>query len=99
MFLNDLIEELEKLPQDKVVKNGFGYPQSYHEDYKAIVFESLPEAKISDMLAHAKGVNGSLFEGRKGKTYKLDLWVVCYMAADIADYPIHPLQIRNWTNQ
>jgi len=70
--LGDLIEWLEKQDQTLVVKDGFGSPHSDRGDYYDLAFDPLPEAKISEMLKHARNADGEIFQGYKGGDFKMD---------------------------
>ena len=80
IHLKELIEELKKLPQDKIVPFGFGEPDCYRGSYEDIAFEPVVNAKVSDMLAYAEGTLGSTSESYKGGQYAMDEYTDCYIA-------------------
>lgn len=69
--LGMLIEWLEKQDQDLIVKDGFGSPHSDRGSYEELAFKPLPEARIGDMLAHAKSALGQTFDGYKGGDFTM----------------------------
>lgn len=79
MTLEKLINWLEAQDQELVVKDGFGSPHSDRGDYSELAFTPKPEAKIGDMLAHAKNAVDRTFIGWKGGEYKMDLRVSVYI--------------------
>lgn len=98
MNLGRLIEELSKLPQDAVVKDGFGEPMSYRGYYDQCAFEPKENAKIGDMLAHAKAAIGPVFHGYKGGEYRYSTYTDCWIAeyGCTADDSITMAQIKLW---
>ena len=80
--LAELIEELEKLPQDKFVSHGFHNPHSYRGYYQELAFEPKKDAKISGMLACAKDALGSTYTGWKGGEFTMKEWTECYITEE-----------------
>lgn len=80
MTLQNLINKLEGMNQDGIVSHGFGAPDSWRGDYSEIAFEPKENAKISEMLAHAKSAVGATFEGYKGGEYVMKLSTSCHIA-------------------
>jgi hypothetical protein len=72
MSLGELIDWLEKQDQDLIVKDGFSSPHSDRGSYDELAFTPEPEAKISDMLKHAKAADGTTFFGWKGGKFKMN---------------------------
>lgn len=70
--LGMLIDWLEKQDQELIVKDGFGRPHYDRGSYDELAFSPLNEARISDMLAMARSVDGSTFCGYKGGEYLMD---------------------------
>lgn len=101
MQLTLLIEALEKLPPDAVVKNGFTSPHSYRGYYEHLAFSPASSARIGDMLAHAKSALNRVFSGYKGGEFMMCGWTECWIApwGDTVDYPIHPLEIAAWEKE
>jgi hypothetical protein len=69
MELQHLIGWLEKMNQehpDGIVPCGFDEPNSWRGDYQDLAFKPKDNAKISDMLKHAKNSMGNTFIGWKG---------------------------------
>jgi hypothetical protein len=82
MTLSELIERLEKMPQDKVVPFGFGDPHSYRGYYDQLAFAPRESVRVADMLADAKSAMGKTFEGYKGGDYEMGP----YTEVNIAHY-------------
>jgi hypothetical protein len=72
MTLKSLIQLLEKLPQDLIIRNGFAYPHSWRGIYEELSFEPTENTKVSDMLAEAKSAIGKSFVGYKGGDFVMD---------------------------
>lgn len=79
-MLKDLIECLEKQNPDAIVPHGFGCPMSYRGDYSQLAFEPVENARIGDMLEHAKSALGATFEGYKGGNYTMYEYTDCWIA-------------------
>ena len=79
MTLSKLIEWLEQQDQDLVVKDGFGSPHSDRGDYSELAFDPLEEAKIGDMLQHAKSALGATFTGWKGGEFTMHEYTSVYI--------------------
>ena len=71
MNLGELIDWLEKQDQELIVKDGFSSPHSDRGSYDELAFTPEPEAKISDMLTHAKSADGGTFGGWKGGDFTM----------------------------
>jgi hypothetical protein len=72
MTLGKLIKWLKQQDHDAIVKDGFGFPHSDRGSYDELAFDPLPEAKIGDMLRHAKSALGATFTGWKGGKYTMN---------------------------
>ena len=97
MKLSTLIEWLEKQDQDLIVKDGFSTPHSDRGDYSELAFSPEQEARIGDMLMHAKSALGGVFEGWKGGTYKMSGYTSVYIGhyGDCGD-EITPTHFKYW---
>jgi hypothetical protein len=80
IYLKELIEWLEKQNPDLVVPHGFGKPMSYRGYYEQLAFEPLENARLGDMLEHAKSALGNTFEGYKGGDYTMTETTDCWIA-------------------
>lgn len=80
MKLGELIKALEALPQDATVAHGFGSPHSYRGDYSQLAFSPIEEARVADMLVHARGALHRTFTGYKGGEYQMDRFTECFIA-------------------
>ena len=80
IHLEELISELEKMPQDGIVPFGFGEPDSYRGYYDQLAFAPVKDAKVSDMLVFAKSALGKTFTGYKGGEYEMDGFTDCWIA-------------------
>lgn len=72
MTLGEVIKRLEALPQDAVVKHGFGNPHSDRGNYCNIAFTPKENVTIASMLEQARLALGDTFEGYKGGYFKMD---------------------------
>ena len=79
MTLGDLIDWLEKQDQELIVKDGFGSPHSDRGSYDELAFAPESEAKISDMLKHARSADGRTFTGWKGGEYRMSRLTPVYI--------------------
>ncbi len=79
MTLGKLIEWLEQQDPELVVKDGFSTPHSDRGSYDELAFTPEPEAKIGDMLEHAKSALGAIFNGRKGGEYTMQEYTSVYI--------------------
>jgi len=77
--LEYLIDWLEKQDPEMIVKDGFGSGHSDRGSYDNLAFKPLPEAKISDMLEHAKSCVDVKMEGYKGGIFKMHPFTPCYI--------------------
>jgi hypothetical protein len=89
MNLEQIIKFLEELNQDGVVPFGFGEPDSFRGYYEDVAFEPVKDAKISDMLKHAKSAMNATFTGYKGGEFTMseytDCWISIYGSSCDAD--------------
>jgi hypothetical protein len=79
MTLGELIEWLEQQDPNLVVKDGFSTPHSDRGSYDELAFTPEPEAKIGDMLKHAKSALGATFTGWKGGRYEMHDYTPVYI--------------------
>ena len=79
-MLKDLIEWLEKQNPDAVVPYGFGEPMSYRGYYDDVAFAPVENARLGDMLEHAKSALGATFEGYKGGSFTMYGYTACWIA-------------------
>lgn len=98
VYLSVLIEALELMPQDGVLPHGFGEPISYRGYYEDLAFLPVRNAKVSDMLAHAKGALGKTFEGYKGGDFTMHEYTAVWIAeyGTSAGDKIGPTLINMW---
>lgn len=97
IYLKTLIEQLEQLPQDKILPFGFGKPMSYRGYYEELAFEPIQEAKVSDMLDYAKSAMGATFTGYKGGEFTMGEMTDCYIAEyGCSGDKIGPTLINMW---
>jgi hypothetical protein len=80
VYLKELIEALEALNPNAVVPHGFGEPMSYRGYYDQLAFEPVENARIGDMLQHAKNALGNTFTGYKGGDYTMHETTECWIA-------------------
>lgn len=80
MTLGQLIEKLEKAPQDRVVRFGFGAPMSYRGYYEDVAFEPAENVTVASMLAHARSALGATFTGYKGGEYTMQEYTQTWRA-------------------
>lgn len=82
VYLKEIIDFLETLDQEAIVPFGFGEPMSYRGYYDQLAFEPIENARIGDMLTHAKNALGKEFTGYKGGEYIMgectDCWIAPY---------------------
>lgn len=78
--LDDIIGFLETLNQDAVVPFGFGEPMSYRGFYDQLAFEPVEDARIGDMLIHARNALDKTFTGYKGGDNTMDGSTECWIA-------------------
>ena len=78
--LKELIEELELMPPDGVIRYAFGRPRSYRGHYEDLAFEPVAIAAVADMLKHAKSALGATFEGYKGGDFVMEEYTSCWIA-------------------
>ena len=85
MTLRELIEMLEAMDPNMVVRPGFGPGHSWRGVYSEIAFTPLEESTVGAMLAEARKMDGAELHGWKGGTYCATLDTDCNVAAD-GDY-------------
>jgi hypothetical protein len=79
MNLFDLIELLEKYPQEKRVPLGIGNPHSWRGDYCELAFEPVKDVTVGDMLASARSAMGATFQGYKGGDFPMTGFSVIHL--------------------
>ena len=79
MTLGKLIEWLEQQDPELLVKDGFSTPHSDRGSYDELAFTPEPEAKIGDMLKHAKSALGETFTGWKGGEFEMGEYTSVYI--------------------
>ncbi len=97
-MLKDLISWLESQNPEAVVPHGFGRPMSYRGYYAQVAFEPVENARIGDMLKHAKSALGATFTGYKGGEFTMHEYTDCWIAdygSSIADR-IGPTMFKLW---
>ena len=97
MKLSTLIAFLETMDPEGVVIDGFGSPHSDRGDYSELAFSPLPTAKVSEMLAFAKGAVGATFTGWKGGHFTMSGDTPVYIGefGDCGE-PITPTHFKYW---
>lgn len=80
MYLNELIETLEKYPREQVVAKGFNSAHSYRGDYAQLAFEPADNVTVGEMLDCARKAFGKTYRGYKGGEYKMGEYTECYIA-------------------
>lgn len=80
MTLGELILELKKEPQDKIIKYGFAHPHSYRGDYSELAFEPSENIPVSVMLKHAEDSLEKEFIGYKGGEYVMSDYTNVHLA-------------------
>lgn len=80
MTLDDLVEALEKAPQDLRVRDGFDSPHSYRGSHYCLAVEPAENVLVSDMLAELRAVRGSRQPGYKGGEYLMHGGVEVFLA-------------------
>lgn len=95
--LGILIEWLEAQDQSLIVKDGFSSPHSDRGDYSELAFTPAEEARISEMLKHARSAVDATFTGWKGGEFKMDLETPVYIGdyGDCGD-AITPIHFKYW---
>lgn len=71
MTLGELIERLEALPPETVMRPGIGKPHSWRGAYEELSFEPVEETTVGKLLEEAKGCIGRTFEGYKGGEFTM----------------------------
>lgn len=80
MYLKSLIETLESLPPDGIIRHGFGEPSSYRGDYEQLAFEPAKNVAVKEMLDNAKAAVGRTFEGYKDGEFSMGEYSLCNIA-------------------
>ena len=95
--LGHLIDFLETMDPNLIVKDGFGSPHSDRGSYDELAFTPEAEARIGDMLDYARQADGSTYEGWKGGDYTMDRDTPVYIGeyGDCSD-PITPTHFKYW---
>ena len=100
MNLKELIEQLSDMSPDATVPHGFGAPMSYRGYYDEVAFEPEENARIGDMLQHAKTALGATFTGYKGGEFTMHEDTPCWIAEYGQSSPnsdlIGPTLVRMW---
>ncbi len=95
--LGMLIEWLESQDGEMVVKDGFSSPHSDRGSYDELAFTPKAEAKIADMLAHARSALGETFEGWKGGEFTMNEHTPVYIGEfGNCGEPITPTHFKYW---
>lgn len=80
MKLKQLIDFLERQPQDKIISIGFCNPHSYRGYYDELAFEVKKDITVAQMLSCAKEALNKPFEGYKGGNYTMTEDTNCHLA-------------------
>lgn len=80
MILDDLIELLESVPPNTVLKNGFSHPHSYRGYYTDLAFEPASNVTVGEMLGDARSARGETFVGWKGGDFTMDGYTECWLS-------------------
>ena len=95
--LGHLIDFLETLDPEATVRDGFGSPHSDRGSYDELAFSPQEEAKVGDMLAHAKSAEGGTFTGWKGGDFTMDRDTPVYIGKyGCCGDPITPTHFKYW---
>ena len=80
--LIEILEEEQKKTPGRILKFGFGEPDSWRGDYYGLMFTPKKDVTIDKMLQDAKGAVGAEYYGYKGGCYKMgeytDVWLDYY---------------------
>lgn len=71
MDLEDVIEYLQDLPADRVVRHGLCNPHSYRGWYEQVAFELKDNVSVGAMLASVRSALGATYTGYKGGSYMM----------------------------
>lgn len=82
LFLDTLIERLEKEDPARVVTPGFAEPHSYRGIYEDVAFEIRPSATVGELLAVAREAFGTTYEGWKGGDYTMGKWTPVHLVPE-----------------
>lgn len=80
VMLGDLIDYLEAMPQDVMVRKGFGEPSSYRGYYEHVAFEPVEWSTIGQMHEFAVSALGRTFRGYKGGEFTMQSNTFCFIA-------------------
>lgn len=78
--LGDIIKWLEQQDPNLIVPIGFGKPMSYRGYYEDLAFKPVENARLGDMLEHARSALDQEFDGYKGGIYKMDEYTTCWIS-------------------
>lgn len=70
--LQNLIDALERLPEDAIASYGFKNAHSYRVEYSILAFEPAPNVRMGDMLQTARAALNKTFQGYKGGDYLME---------------------------
>jgi hypothetical protein len=100
MYLKDLIANLEKMDQSRIVKIGFGEPHTDRGYYENLAFDPAEDVTIGSMLEHAKSAHGKTFVGWKGGDYKMGDYTEVLIGefGKCGEY-ISELHIKYWSGE
>ncbi len=77
--LGQLIDTLERAPQDRIAVDGFGKPGSWRGVYAFLRFDPKRNATAAEMLRYAREAVGATFEGYKGGEYTMTRDTPCFI--------------------
>lgn len=84
LSLGELVNVLEAAVEsgagDRVIRYGFGSPNSWRGSYSELAFDPERDVTIRSMLDHARGADGRQFEGYKGGKYTMSASTLCHVA-------------------
>lgn len=99
-MLRDLIDWLEKQNPDAIVPHGFGSPMSYRGNFQDLAFEPVKNARLGDMLLHARSALGRTFDSYKGGGFTMreytDCWIAEYGGSGLDADKIGPTMMKLW---
>ena len=80
--LGELIARLERENPEKIIKDGFGEPDTYRGFYDDLAFAPAKNTTVAKMIAFAKAALGSTYTGYKGGKFRMnkdtDVWIAEY---------------------
>lgn len=71
MTLGELIEVLEKMDPNSILKKGLSNSHSYRGSYDELAFEPKENVCVADLLKEARCAVGKTYTGYKGVNYKM----------------------------